>query len=859
MRRLRLVFLLAAVLPLGILLAVGVNFWLSSRPADQALPESAPLRAHIPSLGRLLEQWLSLEAADLVLTVYDLGEIKELLRGLRSSGLLRNPFLRFLTDVPLYLAFEEQALMVFDLGWRGLFLQPALWLVRLLGGEGSPLTASWPFWRLNAGETTFFLAVRSNLLLVSPREELLDLGLTLLDGHPPSSRAREFFRTEDPRIKILLSPEALIGPLAEQDWHVASLAEKIRWPSEITLAFSLDNHALAGDSAVEIQPLTPALSALAAHRPPALSLLRVIPTEAVSWTLLNWGPWPLLLDVLLEFQPSFLPGFREAQRATRLLLGLDLEEILAWNDGQVGAFLLRGSDDPVLACTVADPPALQRVVDTLERSLLLSSSERLLIDNIPVTRLRLPSLLTFLLEIFEIRIELPYYALHDGVLYLSQDAGSLTRAIRALREGKTLDPEKTGLDLAGDSPPRMLGSYDARREPPFFALGPGLLSRILRLYPMGIATISATNERLEARVRAQRPRDREFRALPGFPRPAQGRPTSRVWPVQLEGRAGADLVYIADGNRVVIDGLQVERVTSRELPEGAWVWPLHPLTRSPGLWGVTTQGLVQRWNADLQLAPGFPLRLSSRISVPPFAWGERLVVFLDNVGQFAMITPTGSLDLWPHRFEDPVLHSPAGTARRLAVATRALNGELLVFQEDGTLEQGSVGFEGLSAGSPVWLRWEAQVRVFVLTVQGELYGWGQGLEPLPDFPVALGTTYQAAPVLHRGRDRSQVIALLSRDGLLTLVRGDGSIAREVRIPRPSPDARLSCLDLTGDEVEEIVIYGHGDTLLVYDADLRLIGEPRGYGEPSAFDVDGDRVPELITTDLDGLIHAWSFR
>lgn len=861
--RIALIVILVPLIVVGVLVAV----WATRlERAERYLPTEATLRVRVPSLGRLATDWLHLEAADLVFSTQGMGDLRALVRDLRRSLLVDNPLIRQILEVPLLFALTPRGFLIsFDLGWRSLPLLPISFFTVPLPFEDLSLiqTGGLSYYRFRTGESFYFLVLRNNIVVLSDSEPLLREVLaqepTPSPGEP--SRAVRSFHQGSSALQILADTPVLVRDLRQDNPDVSRLLENFLLPAETLLALTLTNQELDLRLETTVRPGRDAAQAILEHRPEASYQIRLVPAEATAWSLLNVADLETLVSFLVSQDPSLQQPLATARDTSRQLLGRTPEELFfRWNTGEIGVFTLPQSPDPVILVRIADRRGFDRALETLEGGLFLSRSAQFLVDNIPLNRLRLPPFLDLVAKLFGIDLELPFYTIHEEYLFLSPDAGNLVRSVTAARERRTLQTseEISRLTMAIDPRARLLVYYNTSHDVPFFMRDRSLLSRVLRLYQRGVATVSLQGEDLDVHISALRPAAIDPQPLPGFPRPLQGALSSPLR-VVTDQRGVASFVYLADGNRIVWDGILVETVRSIPFPNARAL--LSTTDRASGrdvLWGIDKGGAVWRWWADGELSPAFPVRLPGAPLTDPILIESSLLCLTEPATTFHLVGPDGRSLLWPTAISDPVWDPPSLRGSVLAVYPRQFHGDLYVIDTRGTPSSvNPLPTEGLGVGVPVWARRQGRLDLYFLTTDGTLSVWRQGasaLEPL----LSLSAAYQAPPVVVSDRSGEEALALVSTSGLVSLISTSGEILREVQLDL-GPEARARSLDVDGDRRDELVLYGFGAGILILDRDLRpLTRDPlTGYHEPVFFDLDGNRRLDLFSVGLDQQIYGWS--
>ncbi|GEM_PF-5457087 len=849
-----------------------VRWAVNQKNAADFLPARTTLRLQSPSLGTLYSEWLNLEAADLVLSAGQMGGLRALLKDLRSSGSSSNGIIRGLLEVPFVLILKgEHFVANFDLGWRSLFTHFIPWLGGSIKLEGLSLISrdGFQYFRFESGDASLFLSLYENLALVSDDERLLtetlSRGQNPEENSGPDSRAMGIFRRSSSSIKILADTPALINSASSQNEGMKDILKLFQLPEESVVSVDITNENLVFEASTRLEAQTDIGAKILRFSAGRITQSGLIPDNVSLWTLINAARFEDVLFLVASTDPGMSSTLDSADSTSRTLIGAGLEELLyKWTSGEVGIFMLPTSSEPTLVLKIQDRGAFNRAFEYLEKSLFLRPSDEFLVDQIPIKRLALPGFLELVLGMFDMKLSLPYYLVEGDFLLLSTDSDNLIKVINAKVEGKTFEKNIELRRIWDKLPtdPKLLVYYDLTQQVPFFLRDQSLTSRLLRLYQRGVLGIYIRNNEVDLKLSAQRLRTGSVGNFPGFPKLAQGRITSQVYALPVEGGGSPVLAYIADGNRLIIDSILEESIKTDTAERIRFLVPQVGSRGVQWFWGAGNDGRVSRWSDKAVLSPGFPMELGSPLNVPPVLWGENLLVILEKEFKPASINPSGEIIVWDYVFSDPLVFPPVYRDRRWAFYPRSFMGEIAVLDDQGNLvNDEAIPVDGLGASEPVWVRALGDLRLYFLTVDGTLSAFTSDGKLAEGFPKSFPGVYQAPPMMIKTQGSLEILVLLSENGKVLLISPEGEILRETSIDGLGKDSRLASSDIQGSPLEEIFIYGGSDRLTVLDQNLLPVpGYPqRGHSRPSFLDLNGDRKPEVVTAGLDGQIYIYTYQ
>jgi hypothetical protein len=872
------VLLVALFIIIGIpLICAGLSFIGRIAPGD-VIPDSFILYARIPNPVRLADRLLAHETLPEILGNPAFSSALPLLRAVEESGIIKNAAVRFAARGVLEGAVlgENRFLAAWDSGMlapllrflpvlSGAFTIPGLYYVQ--AGKFSRFE-----YRLDSG--ILYIAPYRNLLVVSTDSALFEsvLAGTSREGDIRGARRKGIGR-ENYDAAVLLAPELLTGMLDNQDPVIASALKNIRFTLPVELAFTIEPKQLSVSAAAGALGENDAVRKILERNSTDPSLSGFLPAGVQYATVLAAGSLKDLVEAMQAVFPENVSStIRRAERSSKSLLGLSLEELLySWTGEEFAVFGMEGRPAPVYAIQIKDEQKRQEIFNRAFGSVVLAEDISLNLDGTRIPRIRLPDFFAALVKIWGLSIPEPYYTVEGGYLFVSESAETILAAVRGIQKNDSL--LKTAVWRSLVRPENGGGAftvyYSLDRSLPFFLKGNTLVSSVLGLYRQGLLRMGFENGELRFSLTVNPGSGRGIFPAAGFPLDLAGKTGNRVY-ATVYSQGLSRVFFTRDNFAVAVDPADM---TIRELDAGnpLWVIPalgLHP--RSPteaSVWVVTTQGRVTLANGDMKALRGFPLATGLRLSAPPASWEGKLFLS-DEEGNIHVIDGKGTQNLWGTGFSAALRSPPAffktENSAYAALYPKRFLGEIWLLDAEGTALPGwPVPSGGIAFGSPLLFtsensreKKETLLAAFV-TQAGEFSVYNENAEMLPGFPLELPGVFYLQPVWD-----GEAFWLVSSEGLLCRVTLDGQILSQT-IPDLSvkEEGYITTADVDGDKIPEIFFSGEGNALYGYTRNFSsLDGFPLPiWGRPSFQDLNGNGKSECTGMGLDNRLYRWHFR
>jgi hypothetical protein len=870
----RVLLSLIALILLGA--AALVIRWRVSREEPAAfLPDRYVAYFQVPSIRGIYDEWLNLEAADVVLSRPELAAYHKIVTDARGLALTRSPIVRSLLDrhADIMLLKERKLLAVVDLGWWGALTPLARYIGPQLHLKGFSFLndAGIPMYRYTTGDTTIHGCLANNLAIISldPAVVRQALERRATDAGMAARASRELLKRmrlrNDRAVRVLADTPGITAELFGGSGIGARVLSAVELPGQSMLDVQMDGTSLNLDAELPVTVSMPELAHALRTPPPPLGVLRYVPSSCTLLSVSGIAPLGDLYRLAAAFQGKDVQEiYRQADDGAKAAVGAGIEELLfSWAGAETGAFLLPPSSDAVFFARIADHPAYERALQKITHSLVAGKDSTLVLDGVRVDRLALPGYLKLILDTVGITVPEPYLLTRGDYLFLSLDAGNLAAVARTADTGDNLARGSLFARLARGIPadPSLMVWYDVEKTEPFFLRGAGLLTDLLRLYGRGIAAVRITDGSMRLSLSAAVGTRAGMRLLPGFPLSPPGGAGGGVLAVRFPGARAPLLAWVRDRSTLVLAEAGGSQVAEAKLePDSTILAEPAEGGAARALWAVSPGGMVWRFGEHLAVQEPFPIATGVTGSMPPAFADGRLALFSRADSTLVFVGPDGSRTQSDQKLDAPLFSSPDSRGGFMSFYPKSFDSRVHLTDLSGREAPGwPQQAAGISFCSPRLVQSGTTLFVTFMTQAGSLHLWTPAGIPVAPFPISLPGVFYATPQELRV-DGGTALAALAQDGSLLLVGLDGIVLRQAIVPDlDGRSARICILDVDGNGRDEILLYGSGAFIAGYDAELRpLPGFPiKGVSRPQAADIDSNGTTDIVTTGMDGRIYAYT--
>jgi hypothetical protein len=864
-----------------LLLVTELVFFLIRIAPGSVIPDNFTVYAAAPNPVGLAEKILDHESLPAVMSNPALAPLTPVLGQLKNSGLLQNSWARFALRGQLSAAFTDTG-GSFIAAWDSGFLAPLLRLMpfiapRLNVPDLYYVQGNLSRFEYRSGNSVFYIAPKRNLMIVSNNEKLF--GAAFRSGGAEYSPGKSITGKKND-LSLLLSSKTIVSMLGENNPLLIQAFRQLDFPAFLEVGLMVERSRLNISLTAPVETGSEAFARILEKNSAPPSLMAILPDTTQYCTGLSAGSFGELLGVLSAVTgPSLQSSLDTAERASRTLLGLSLDDLLySWTASEFAVFGLEERPSPIFAVKIEDEVKRREVFDKAFSTLFLDEDTRFVLDGNRIPQIRLPAFIDAILRFMDVNIPSPYYTVHEGWFLVSESPENLLAVVNSVRQNNILPRTEIWRTLTAEGNDNAALSlfYSLDRSLPFFLKGGSPAASLLRLYRQGLLRVSVKDSVLTFSLSVVPGAGRGVEPVPGYPISLGGRTGSQVYTVT--NAAGTECrVLLTRGNSALAVNPADHAVYELKGEDSVWVIPaegLRPRSLAENAaWVVSSRGLVTLVNGNMEASPSFPVITGIKPSSPPAAWdgklylagedGEKGVLYsMDANGELSRVGPEYSATvLAPPAF---IPGNPGGTLKTpvMAFYPKSFLGELYVTSLDGEALPGWPVFApSIAYGSPLLFRADGNragnFMTAFITMAGELSVYGEDGSVVPGFPVELDGIFFLQPAWD-----GTFLWVVSEAGILYQVdMYGGAVGQRVNGLKVRENGFIGTFDVDGDGTSEVFVTGEGNALYGFSGSLNsLEGFPLPvWGKPVFGDFDGDGSVECIGAGMDNKLYRWKFR
>jgi outer membrane protein assembly factor BamB len=845
---------------------------------EAVIPVSSSLRMSVYNPIKLIDGILAHESLHEITAIPALSQALPLLKSLEESSVFKNSFVRFIAR-----GRTEAALLPSETGALGT-PQSQVFLAALDMGFFSPLLRILPafsgfidipnlyhvktggssYFEYRMEDKTLFIGYYKNLLIISDNQKVFE-SCTVVQK---DAAGENKFTSLDPSscdAALLLSPEFISGLLSEQDEEIEALFKHIEFDSMVEAGFSVYPKKIEFRLIALLASRQAALNSLLAQKPFAPVLEERLPASQYA-TILSAGTLEELYRAALVFSPGLEETLNRAERSSRTILGLTLDDLLfSWTGKEFAVIGMEGRPHPVYVIQIKDEKKRQAVFDKAFRSFFLDENVKLNLDGTRIPRIEVPEFLQSLLRRWNLFLPSPYYIINKDYFMISESAEALLSALRAMQRNDVLPKTAAWREIGGGKAAAGAFSlyYSLDRSTPFFLRNNTVLSGFLGIYRQGLVRVNINRGLVDISLVLVPGSGNGVSPVNGYPLEIGGNPSNKIF---LSGSGENSRFIFTRGNSAVSVNPADNTISEFAAQGSIWAVPAD----SALAWTVSAQGRVTLINGEMEAERGFPVLTGIRLSAPPVSYNGKLYLCGED-GKIHTIDTDGNQSAWETTFYSPLRSPPAFLAFKpdrtvrhyAAVYPKSFFGEIWLLDLNGgafpnwPVSVSSDNDFGIGFGSPLLFALNNLVYAAFVSQAGELSVFNESADLVSPFPVQLEGVFYQQPVFD-----GEFFWLASADGNLFRVSLAGEILYQ-QIPAFSvkEEGFITVFDCDGDKIPEIFITGEGNALHAYSRNFRsLEGFPLPvWGQPLFIEAQGRKKAEIIGMGMDRRLYRWVFK
>lgn len=823
---------------------------------DEYLPADAMAYVQIDSIDELYNSVIDLKALEILLTRDEWNSFYQALldykTNVESRSFLFQQLLKMKANVIIHDDYSPS--LILDPRMKGMLTRFGPGLLGRMRSEDISLTISAAgeetVYTLNyKNESDFHIIFKKNLIFLSlDKDDLLSVVSSKNNGEAQATSEAlgkiEPVRVKDSILDMFVDVDSL---LTDPSWE--SLFD---FPSYTSLSVALSNQDIDIKWSADLEAKDNKVREFLACEATPPGVVNLLPQTTNIYGSVNFKSFKDFYDMLSEFSDDFI--FENYDGFLKFLLGMNSEDILfSWTGSEAGFYSVETAPEPVVFIKTGNEEALDRVLERIDRSLILNVDTSLVIDDVRVSKFNYSGVGRAGIALADVSLELPYFIRHEGYLFLSMNpevlAGTAVKGSRSdlLVKGKTYKTITSR--LPGNS--NLFFYYDLNSVMPRFIADSPMLFQLLSEYEQGIVSLYYTEDKVTLYLSAENAESSRTTLFPGYPKDSEGLAV-QVFTADVTGGSGEELIYLNDENRLFVSDMGYNLISTYDFRIGGTL----SLTPRNELFYNSEQGWFFKLDGQCSPIEPFPLRSEVRDSFSPI-YTDRGMIFYSSVSEeLQHYSFSGDVI---NRIEVPksVFSQPLLIDDRIYYYPKSLMGTIYGSSLSGETADGwPRDALGVSFSTPFYFAGN----IGFLTQKGSLHFWSMKGEPVEGFPVELPGVYYSTPAVLD--EKKNHLALISSEGLLTVLDENGNSVNSVLLDNlGGKDTKLT--PARGENLKEPVLFVYGSTnyMTALNRELEVLpGFPlRGYTEPYFSDINRDGYTEFVTAGYDKKIYIYTLR
>lgn len=889
LRFFKILFMLLLCLIGALLIWVGYATFFSDS-IEEHVPENVSLYASVPSASKLLSDTLELQALDELFSDPSMADIYSLIKVLRSNDFISSPFFSFLANIRLDAAVytntneqnpnsEQFEIYAFaDLGFRSsitrllpiaLKLKPSLVYDFEIDELDTHTDEQGRYFSFQLSESSYVVfRFYKNLLLAKLHNGTLDdLDFTSIISKNSEkfrkSLKKDLQQNKQGAINILADLNHSKKTLVSNNTTLETILNEITFPERSNINIQVQNQSLKVAGDLKLKTEHTQLASILNTKASVPKAYNRLPDTTEYFTLLNFQTPKELLENLDPFLPTDIKNtYKSANNLVRTLLGGTIEDlILSWFGEELGVFAVDGVDAPIFFTSISDKQKCNAFFTKLFSSILIDQNSSTVVDDIRISRIVFPPLVTALLKLFKIDLPTPFYFIDGDFVFFSESSEGIARYKQSVNESKVITKNEKWKSILKQSTSEtsFVLYYDMERSVPFFLQSNQTLNSILSHYGSGLLSFKLHgNQNSSFSLYAVKQEAAPLRRVASFPKQMEGKLFGELH--YAKTRSGSPFLFWSIGERLYSFDLTNDKVTSIKVDSNASITIHKQNDRLKAVWALTKNGTVYRLDENLNSYSPFPLLTSIKSIGEPVVFNDTLIFSSQEDTELVYITEQGEIS-YSQPMHTTMKTAPSVYEDVIVALPRSFDSTVYFFDSMGMEKYPCIELESISAIKPLLFKNTKNELVIANITEDGLFT----LDYVdPNQPTGidrqiimqkLNFSCQIQPIYS---PTLNAILVIDSDGILHILQLDGREKTSTKLAYKDVNMRITVQDITNDGLDEIFVSGGGNAVYAYTNTLMLIdGFPiSGTSNPIFTDVNADGRNDILTFSIDGKIHAF---
>ena len=855
------IIIIALVIFIGIFLIIGA---IDKKPVYAVTPENFTMHIYVDNVYKLIQASLNTKAIDIILASTSLGSLRSTIQDLRAQPFIHSRYFKALVNFPIYSAIysDNSFLLIADVGIRSGFIRFLPSLLPLVKNKLPQIKQvneeSLSYFVFTSGSSQIFLFLDKNLIIATSSKKLLKTAV--LNNHNSETVKKIINNKPYGLFSVSIKTNELAGMLAAaNDPILDKIFDYASFSDMVTINFDISNEDLFIGTNIPLNENSKgSLQPVLFRQSKTPGIINFLPDTCVYSTVLSVGTpqelWQAAGDLLSK---NIITAKTKADSAMSLLFGFTSDDLLfSWPGNEFGIFSISESVDTIVFIKIADENKRKKVFEKVFSNFFIDEQNNIVVDGIRMTRIEFPDYLRSLLDQFKIVLLQPYFVVYNNYLLLSSSAETLAKAISKIEKKNTLTKSENWRMLPqGNSDSMVFIFYNLNYSTPvLFRSFPPVMQNILKLYRLGNLKVSSNGRSLSCTLAAIPIQQEGLTELTGFPIETQQAPGKTI-DGGISSR-GKPYLFWTKGNKILGINLLTKEQYNFDADGTVYIALENSGNTFSFVWAVSDKGTVYRFNEKLEPIAGFPVYKNIQVSAKPVVADKK--IFIPAGSNFIAVSANGEESVSPE-LSGKIKSSLYVSNNLIAVAPRSFDGEVYLFNQDGTGAQNyPVTTNSLPSASPLIFIHNNDVFIISCTESKNIYAFTEEGSPIPGYPLTLTGAVSAGPIWIQDW---KAYVVYTDDNVIWKIDPYGTIlaSMPLKIQTGKPSLLFTFnIDNKGDS--ELLVTTNGNA--VYAFDSSFFGVPgfpiAGFNTVLFFDVDGNNKKDIITIGTNGGIHAYSY-
>lgn len=849
---------------LVVFLSLLIHHNVTKKNAAEYLPVDAQAYIEIDSLKELYDDIIDLKALEIVLSQDNLNDLFYSLIDFKNADFSDSILFKELLKLKAYIVLQENYSpgLIIDPGLKGILTRHIPIVLSRIKNEDFKLTTS-----LLEGETLFtitiqeessyHLIIEENLLLVSLNPDDLKSMLIAKRSGGGLKTKRKLKSLKSSKLKksilnIFLDTDSALKGIAERDTPIDKLLKMVKFPTLTTLSLALTNDNINLRATTDINSTNTQLNDFLGYKASPLGIIKNLPDTTNIYASVNFKSFKDFYSIITLLQDELV--LKEYDILLKALSGLKSDDILfSWTGSEAGLFTIDTAPEPVIYLEIDKIDELERILETIDSSLILNLSDSLIIDGVRVNQFKLSTLLELGVNIVNRATTLPYFIIDGNYIYLSQNPETLAHIQNKKREGELLIKDKTYRSITQKTPKNanFFFYYDLNSTLPRFLIKNNVLTNLIKEYEKGVISLFYTKNQLRLNLSAETAKSKRTTLFPGYPKKTKG-VISPILISDIVGKESKELIYIDSKNSLIISDISNKILSTTSVGDN----PQVTLLGNRELLINDSDGIFYRVNGSGEILEPTPKFTETKNSFSPVRVGDNVLLYSTAQKELQLYTSRGDLTK-SIKVNKDVFSKPLLLNDTLYFYPKSLFGTVFATDLDGNIKDGwPQQTLAISFSSP----FKVGNRVGFITQKGDYFLWDRDGNIASSYPINLEGVFYSTPVSLNSR--GSLVATINKSGTIQLINGRGEVVQTREIKNlKGRDVKLKVETVPGFKSPILFVYGGSNYIYALNNKLQVLpGFPiKGNTEPTFSDINSDGFIEIISGGYDKNIYIYTMR